>query len=593
MTKAFTRRHFLRTSAAMAGSLAIPISSVTRAQTPEQLALSVVAPNANNLTDIGQKAIDAAKSADASYADVRITTGLFLTWEGGPRSVASVNPVDRVAEIGQCILYRVSRIGIRAFVNGHLGFAGNNLSLNTDQVTGLADIAVGRAKALAAAGGKGADLAPAPVVENGYYETPVERDPFSVSLGEQEDYYLEAMEALRDFKTETLMFVFLDTEWSRNDELFMSSEGSLTRQRICLGNHFALMRARVAYDVFAGINMPTKGIYGTGGWELMAGLPGKLRGMCERAESLTAGLNTKPAEPGAYDVVFAPSSTAMLIAQTLGEPLEADRVLGRAAASKGYVTSYVTNANDELGEFKVGNELLNLRADRTRPGLGATAGFDSDGVSTGDYPLVEKGIVTDYVTDRSFAPELAEGYERMDRSVASRGFSSDTGGRRPRVKVPNLALLPGEEDLSQDDLISRVERGYYVESMFINPDHAARNVQATGNLVREIRDGELGDLVLNTAMPFSTTRFWGNIEAIGGPSSVGENYPEVDDRDWEIMSHITVTTPPILVNNVFVVNASRREQSSRGGRAREANTPQGGNEQNTGQQGGRETGGRE
>ena len=578
MTRALTRREFLRTSAAMAGSLAIPLTPATRAQTPEEMALSVTSPSAFDLADIGQRALEAASAAGAAYSDVRITTGLFLTWEGGPRSVCSVNPNDRVAEVGQCLLYRVARFGVRAFVDGHLGFAGNNLSTNLDQVADLANVAVGRARALAAAGSTGAELAPAPVVESGFYETPVRRDPFAVPLGEHEDYYLEAMQAMRDFPTESLMFVFLDTEWSRNDELFMSSEGSLTRQRVSLGNHFALMRARVAYNTFSSINMPTKGIYGSGGWELMDGLGSKLLGMCERAESLTTGLGTKPAEPGAYDVVFAPSSAAMLIAQTIGQPLEADRVLRRAAASKGYLTSYVNSANEELGQFRLGSENLNIRADRTRPGLGATVGFDSDGVETGEYSLVEKGIVTDYVTDRSFAPEFAEGYAPMERDALSNGCSSDTGGRRPRVKVPNLALLPGTEDLSQDDLVAQVERGYFVESMFINPDHASRNVQATGNFVREIRDGELGDLVLNTAMPFSTTRFWGNLEAVGGPSSVGENYPEVDDRDWEIMSHITVTTPPILVNNVFVVNASRRQQLSRGGRPGETGNPQGGNQ---------------
>jgi len=129
--------------------------------------------------DLCRNAVDAALGAGASYADAR---GVFRR----SQSVATKNGnVEAVSDL------ETEGIGVRVLVDGSWGFAGAGAL--TDESAREAAL---RACAFArAAGGGDRKLHPLGP-QTGTFETPVEIDPFSISLDEKIDFCLEAERGL-------------------------------------------------------------------------------------------------------------------------------------------------------------------------------------------------------------------------------------------------------------------------------------------------------------------------------------------------------------------------------------------------------------
>jgi TldD protein len=73
-------------------------------------------------------------------------------------------------------------------------------------------------------------------------------------------------------------------------------------------------------------------------------------------------------KPGKYDLVLDPSHTWLTIHESIGHPLELDRVLGYEANYAG--TSFATLDKREQ-HFQYGSELVNIFADKTQPAASA------------------------------------------------------------------------------------------------------------------------------------------------------------------------------------------------------------------------------
>ncbi|WP_251275474.1 hypothetical protein, partial [Enterobacter hormaechei] len=76
-------------------------------------------------------------------------------------------------------------------------------------------------------------------------------------------------------------------------------------------------------------------------------------------------LKAPSVKPGKYDLVLDPSHTWLTIHESIGHPLELDRVLGYEANYAG--TSFATLDKREQ-HFQYGSELVNIFADKTQPG---------------------------------------------------------------------------------------------------------------------------------------------------------------------------------------------------------------------------------
>jgi len=130
------------------------------------------------MKDIAEAALNAAQVKGAGYADVRVDERVQQ---------------DLVVKNGQ--LAAVSDdasqgFGVRVLVDGAWGFAGSD-RLEKAEVEEVVARAVRIARASARVRSKPVDLGP-PVTSRGTYRTPVERDPFTVSLSEKVDVLMAA-----------------------------------------------------------------------------------------------------------------------------------------------------------------------------------------------------------------------------------------------------------------------------------------------------------------------------------------------------------------------------------------------------------------
>ena len=177
-----------------------------------------------------------------------------------------------------------------------------------------------------------------------------------------------------------------------------------------------------------------------------------------------------------------PSHTWLTIHESVGHPLELDRVLGYEANYAG--TSFATLDKREQ-RFQYGSELVNIFADKTQPGSLGAVGFDDEGVKCKRWDLIQAGKLVDYQTIRDQAHIL--GKTESDGCCYADSWSSVQFQR-----MANVSLAPGKQKLSVDDLVKDVENGIYIvgDGSF-SIDQQRYNAQFGGQLFYEIKDGKI------------------------------------------------------------------------------------------------------
>ena len=115
---------------------------------------------------------------------------------------------------------------------------------------------------------------------------------------------------------------------------------------------------------------------GQGGREVLNRFGVDFTQRCEEMAGEAVELLTAPNCPtGTMDVVLAPDQMILQIHESIGHPLELDRILGDERNFAG--TSFVTL--DMFGSYQYGSELLNVTFDPTIDGQLASYRFDDDG----------------------------------------------------------------------------------------------------------------------------------------------------------------------------------------------------------------------
>jgi TldD protein len=204
---------------------------------------------------------------------------------------------------------------------------------------------------------------------------------------------------------------------------------------------------------------------------------------------------------------------------------------------------------------------MNVQADRTQPGSLAAVGWDDEGVQPDTYLIVKNGIVNDFQTTREQAPALEWWYKQQGREVRSHGNSyAQSWADVQFQRMPNVSLLPGEQDRSWDDLIAATDRGIAImgEGSF-SIDQQRYNAQFGGQLFYEIRGGKIVGMLKDVAYQMRTPEFWNAMDMLGGKSSYllggafndGKGQPSQSNA----VSHGCV---PTRHRNINVINTGRR-----------------------------------
>lgn len=434
-------------------------------------------------------ALAEASRLGATYADVRAVarTTQSLTSRNG--AIADLREDSSVG------------IGVRVIADGAWGFAaigGHSLDAAREAVQRA--VATARAAAI---------LQPQPVAlpsmasSSGSWETPYERDPFSVPHAERQDLLLRADRGPQGRVVSTTA----STQAIVIEQRFANSEGAEQTQRflVCGGGFQATaagngdVQVRSAPASFGGQ-------WRGGGWEVFEALAlhDHYATTCQEAEAL---LDADPCPTETTDLILEGSQLALQIHESVGHPLEADRFFGWEDAYAG--GSYLSER--DIGTREVAAPAVSIHANSTEPGGLGTFGWDDDGVAASQWDLIRDGHLRGALGNR----ELNGRMNAPSLHAASRAAGWN---RLPLVRMVNVSMAPGSGTL--DDLIGSTERGIYMQTnRSWSIDDRRLGFQFGCEVGWEIRDGQLGRMLKNPSYAGVTPTFWRSCDAIAGPQA--------------------------------------------------------------------------
>lgn len=201
-------------------------------------------------------------------------------------------------------------------------------------------------------------------------------------------------------------------------------------------------------------------------------------------------------------LLLLPSQMMLQIHESIGHPLELDRVLGDERNYAG--TSFVTL--DMFGSYRYGSELLNVTFDPQPSAEMASYAFDDEGTPAERHYLIRAGIL-----ERPLGGATSQARAGVSGVASARACDWN----RPAIdRMANLNLEPG--DASLDALIAGIEYGVLMDSnRSWSIDDSRNKFQFGCELGRLIEDGQLGGLVRNPNYRGVSATFWRNLAAVG------------------------------------------------------------------------------
>jgi len=500
-----SRREFLKTTGAATAALGLGACAPARPPPPPPAPAPSATPPSGDASfkDLALLAIDAAKSAGAEYADVRISRNRNQSIFTREQRVQALNDNETMG------------FGVRALVGGSWGFAASR-ELTRDEVARVARQAVEQARANRSALVRPVTLAPVSPTPDGRWRSPAKTDPFDVSVEDKVALLLAANAAA--LKVQGARFVNSGMFFLREEKTFASTDGTFTTQTIFRSQPTMTVTA-VAPDFSDFQSRQSTDVQPMGrGYEHV--VEARLVENATRwAEEAVQKLTAKPVDVGRYDLVLHPTHLWLTIHEAIAHPTELDRALGYEANYAG--TSFVAPPEQFLGKFRYGPEFMNVQGDRSQEGSLAACGWDDEGVEPDTFLIVRNGVVNDYQTTREQAPHLDWWYKQQGRETRSHGNSyAQSWADVQFQRMPNVSLLPGEKEQGWDDLIAATDRGIAIvgEGSF-SIDQQRFNAQFGGQLFYEIRGGKITGMLKDVAYQMRTPEFWNAMDMLGGKGS--------------------------------------------------------------------------
>jgi len=539
------RRDFIKLAGVGAGGLVLPLSGM--AVSAEQLLdkpMDVVFKK--KLADI---ALNAAKAKGASYADVRIGRYLnqFITTQE--------KRVDNIVNTES------AGIGVRVIANGTWGFASTS-NMTPDSVAKAAEQAVAVAMANSKFQTVPVQLAPVKGVGEVTWNTPIAKNAMEVPIKDKVDLLLSVNDAAMsngaNYITSVLFLVneqkyFASTDGSYIDQdvhrlwapFFATAIGKTGfKQRTGLGNPvgmgFEYLDGKEEDKIrISGANVGYKNSYDM------------LEDAAEAGKQLQAKLKAKSVEPGKYDLVLDPAHLMLTIHESVGHPLELDRVLGYEANFAG--TSFATLDKWKSGKFNYGSKIVNLFADKTQPYSLGNVGYDDEGVKTKEWDLVKDGTLVNYQAIRDQV--------HMIDQKESHGCCYSQSWRDVQFqRMPNVSLKPNDKDISAEDVIKDVENGIYIAGRgSFSIDQQRYNFQFGGQLFYEIKNGKITEQIEDVAYQSNTQQFWNSCTQMAGKSDyrLGGSFFDGKGQPAQV-SAVSHGCPTTRFNNINVINTARK-----------------------------------
>jgi len=434
--------------------------------------------------DAAERAVRLATELGARYAEARLhrVQGQSFILRSG-----KVDPPELVDSYG---------LGVRVLVDGALAFGATNL-LTQQSVAELVQGIVRRARAASS-------LLKQPIefseerAHRAKWEAREQRR--LADLDEQEAMALLkgldgiVLRAQDDVKLPYRLFVL---GYSYEEKYYVNSEGASLSGRVPRLHFFSLVTA-----LLGGLSAQRARQEGmSGGLELLRelALENKVE---EDVKALVKVLKeAQPSPTGELDVILAPEVSGLTSHESVGHPLEADRVLGREGAQAG--ESYLSR--EDVGR-QIGGQEAMVSDDPTLPNSYGFHLYDDEGVPARRRRLLVEGRVNELLHNRQSARAFG-----TKSNSAARAIAFDV---EPIVRMANTFIEPG--DYGFEEMVREVELGIYVKSFREwNIDDKRLNQRYVGLEAYLIEGGQLKHPVRDPVVEFTTPKYWSAIDARG------------------------------------------------------------------------------
>jgi predicted Zn-dependent protease len=319
----------------------------------------------------------------------------------------------------------------------------------------------------------------------------------NASLSRSELYDLLADECRSARVDERIVERYAALELRRVDQLYLTNGGGDVYQQFVYTVPYASVTANEGTETQARsfLDAQQGGLERLGG----SGFAGCGARLADEALRLLAAPNCPG---GRMHVLLMPDQMMLQIHESIGHPLELDRILGDERNYAG--TSFVTP--DMFGTYRYGSPLLNVTFDPTIPEELASYDFDDDGSAAGKVWLIREGVL-----ERPLGGRLSQLRAGMQGTANTRA----TSWNRPSIdRMANLNVEPGEATLAE--MISGIERGILMRTNVSWSIDDSRNKFQFGCEWGElIEDGRVTGVVKNPNYRGVSADFWRSLVKVG------------------------------------------------------------------------------
>ncbi len=296
--------------------------------------------------------------------------------------------------------------------------------------------------------------------------------------------------------------LFLGSE--RHEQLYLNSAGAEQWQDL------RFTYPGISVTAFDGSDSQTRSFGGyhsgqQGGSEVLQrlGFAGAAAQVADEALQLLLAPNTPS---GTTDLLLMPDQMTLQIHESIGHPLELDRILGDERNYAG--TSFI--GLEDFGRYQYGSGLLNISFDPGIPEELASYSHDDDGTPAHKEMLIKDGLLL-----RPLGGALSQYRSGLPGVANSR---ANNWNRAPIDRMANLNLEPGDQSLAQ--LIGGIERGVLMSTnRSWSIDDARNKFQFGCEWGRLIENGELKGVLKNPNYRGVSAHFWRSLAAVGDAST--------------------------------------------------------------------------
>jgi predicted Zn-dependent protease len=212
------------------------------------------------------------------------------------------------------------------------------------------------------------------------------------------------------------------------------------------------------------------------------------------------------------DLLLAPDQMMLQIHESIGHPLELDRILGDERNFAG--TSFVTL--DMFGTYQYGSPLLNVTFDPGVTEQFASYAFDDEGSRAHREFLIKEGILVRPLGGALSMQRARDAGAAFLGGVANSRSSS--WNRAPIDRMANINVEPGDTPLA--DLIAGVERGVMMRTnRSWSIDDSRNKFQFGCEWGQMIENGRLTTVVKNPNYRGISANFWRSLKGVGDAST--------------------------------------------------------------------------